>query len=41
MAWKEMGFLDDTPSDAFARDAKPTKWVEVTAKAVGVEASEE
>ena len=41
MAWKEMGFLDDTPNDAYARDAKPMKWAEVTAKALGVEPSEE
>ena len=41
MAWKEIGFLDDTPDQTLAREAKPIKWIEVTAKLLGVEPIEE
>jgi hypothetical protein len=41
MAWKEMGFLEDTPREDLAREAAAIPWVELTAKVLGVEANEE
>jgi len=41
MTWKEMGFLEDTQREDLARDAKAVPWLELTAKVLGVDASEE
>ena len=40
MAWKEMGFLDDTPVEYLAKDSKAISWLELTAKVLHMDADE-
>ncbi|WVQ95163.1 spermidine synthase [Kwoniella sp. CBS 9459] len=39
-AWKEIGLLNDTPSDDLSKDASPITWIQLIAKLLGTEAKE-